>query len=128
MNLTQKKNQWKNLDYKSDNFSLYIKGLLTLNYFDNKIILIGGFNGEFNKPVETFAQIILGDDFEKEIYVENVDRKLKDIQKYKSYIFSNGVTERKDEKGRIYNITFDNDDRIHIFEIRSMTHDVFNFE
>ena len=119
---------WKNLDYKSDNFSLYIKGLLTLNYFDNKIILIGGFNGEFNKPVETFAQIILGDDFEKEIYVENVDRKFKDIQKYKSYIFSNGVTERKDEKGRIYNITFDNDDRIHIFEMQNMGHDVYSFE
>ena len=119
---------WKNLDYKSDNFSLYIKGLLTLNYFDNKIILIGGFNGEFNKPVETFAQIILGDDFEKEIYVENVDRKLKDIQKYKSYIFCNGVTERKDEKGRIYNITFDNDDRIHIFEMQNMGHDVYSFE
>ena len=119
---------WKNLDYKSDNFSLYIKGLLALNYFDNKIILIGGFNGEYNKPVEYFSQIILGEDFENKIFVEKVDRKLKDIQKYKSYIFSNGVIQSNDYKGRIYNIAFDNDDRIHIFQMQNMVHDVFPFE
>ncbi len=119
---------WKNLDYKSDNISLYIKGFLALNYLDNKIILVGGFNGEIQKPIENFIQIILGDDFEKDIYIENVDRKLKDIQKNKSYIFSSNITQRKDEQGRIFNVVYDNDNRIHIFEIQNMIHDVFKFE
>ena len=128
LDLLNENGYWKNLDYKSDNFSLYIKGLLALNYFDNKIILIGGFNGELNKPVENFAQIILGNNFDKEIYVENVDRKLKDIHKNKCYMFSNGYTQRIDEKGRIYNIAYDNDERIHIFEMQNMLHDVISFE
>ena len=119
---------WKNLDYKSDNNSLYIKGFLALNYLDNKIILVGGFNGELEKPIENFIQIILGNNFENEIYIENVDRKLKDIQKNKSYIFSTNITQRKDEQGRIFNVVYDNDNRIHIFEIQNMIHDVFKFE
>jgi hypothetical protein len=128
LDLLNENGYWKNLDYKSDNFSLYIKGLLALNYFDNKIILIGGFNGELNKPVENFAQIILGNNFDKEIYVENVDRKLKDIHKNKCYMFSCGYTQRNDEKGRIYNVAYDNDERIHIFEMQNMVHDVVSFE
>ena len=43
-------------------------------------------------------------------------------------IFNSGITEIIDEKNRLYNIAYDNEDRIHIFEIRTMTHDVFNFE
>ena len=70
----------------------------------------------------------MGEDFENKIFVEKVDRKLKDIQKYKSYIFSNGVIQSNDYKGRIYNIAFDNDDRIHIFQMQNMVHDVFPFE
>ena len=119
---------WNNLNYKSDNLSLYIKGFLALNYSDNKIILIGGFNGELEKNIENFSQIILGNNFENDIYVENVDRKFKDIQKYKSYFFSTGITKYIDDKNRIYNIAFDNNDRIHIFEMQNMGHDVFLFE
>ena len=78
---------WKYLIYNNDNLiSLYIKGLLCINYIDEKIILVGGFNGELNKPVEDFYQLILGHDFEKDCYVESVNRKLKDIQK-KNYIY-----------------------------------------
>ena len=56
---------WKYLIYNNDNLiSLYIKGLLCINYIDEKIILVGGFNGELNKPVEDFYQLILGHDFE----------------------------------------------------------------
>ena len=120
---------WKYLIYNNDNLiSLYIKGLLCINYIDEKIILVGGFNGELNKPVEDFYQLILGHDFEKDCYVELVNRKLKDIQKNKLYMFGSGITEKTDEKNRLYNIVYDNDDRIHVFEIKSMTHDVFNFE
>ena len=128
LDLLNENSLWKNLDYKSDNISLYIKGFLALNYLNNKIIIVGGFNGEFEKPIENFIQIILGENFENEIYIENVDRKLKDIQKYKNYIFSTNITERKDEQGRIFNVAYDNDDRIHIFEIQNMINDVFKFE
>ena len=43
-------------------------------------------------------------------------------------MFGSGITEKTDEKNRLYNIAYDNEDRIHVFEIQTMTHDVFNFE
>ena len=129
LDLLEEGSTWKYLDYKNDKLlSLYIKGLLAINYNDEKIILVGGYNGELNKPVEDFNQLILGNNFETDSYVEDVNRKLKDIQKNKLYIFNSGITEKKDEKDRLYNIAYDNEDRIHIFEIQTMTHDVFNFE
>ncbi len=51
---------WKYLIYNNDNLiSLYIKGLLCINHIDEKIkiILVGGFNGELNKPVEDFYKL-----------------------------------------------------------------------
>ncbi len=129
LDLLEENSMWKYLNYNNDNLlSLYIKGLLSINYNDEKIILVGGFNGELNKPVEEFYQLILGNNFKNDCYVEDVNRKLKDIQKNKLYMFNSGITEKTDEKNRLYNIAYDNDDRIHIFEIRTMTHDVFNFE
>ena len=129
LDLLEEGSTWKYLDYKNDKLlSLYIKGLLAINYNDEKIILVGGYNGELNKPVEDFNQLILGNNFETDSYVEDVNRKLKDIQKNKLYIFNSGITEKKDEKDRLYNIAYDNEDRIHIFEIQTITHDVFDFE
>ena len=129
LDLLTENSNWEYLNYKNEKLlSLYIKGLLTVNYNDVKIILIGGYNGELDKPVEYFSQIILGEDFQNDSYVEDVNRKLKDIQKNKLYIFNSGITEKKDEKNRLYNIAYDNEDRIHVFEIQTMTHDVFNFE
>ena len=61
-------------------------------------------------------------------YVESVNIKLKDIQKNKLYMFGSGITEKTDEKNRLYNIAYYNDDRIHVFEIKFMTHDVFNYK
>ena len=101
---------------------------MSINYNDEKIILVGGFNGELNKPVEEFYQLILGNNFKNDCYVEDVNRKLKDIQKNKLYMFNSGITEKIDEKNRLYNIAYDNEDRIHIFQIQTMTHDVFDFE
>ena len=120
---------WEYLNYKNEKLlSMYIKGLLSINYNDEKIILIGGYNGELNKPIEEFSQLILGNNFIEESYIDKVNRKLKDINKNKLYIFNSGITEIIDEKNRLYNIAYDNEDRIHIFEIRTMTHDVFNYE
>ena len=129
LDLLTENSNWEYLNYKNEKLlSLYIKGLLTVNYNDEKIILIGGYNGELDKPVEYFSQIILGEDFQNDSYIEDVNRKLKDIQKNKLYIFNSGITEKKDEKNRLYNIAYDNEDRIHVFEIQTMAHDVFNFE
>ncbi len=129
LDLLTEDSNWEYLNYKNEYLlSMYIKGLLTINYNDEKIILIGGYNGELNKPIEEFSQIILGNNFKEESYIDKVNRKLKDINKNKLYIFNSGITEIIDEKNRLYNIAYDNEDRIHIFEIRTMTHDVFNFE
>jgi hypothetical protein len=58
LDLLEENSTWKYLHYKNDKLlSLYIKGLLTINYNNEKIIFVGGYNGELNKPVEDFNQI-----------------------------------------------------------------------
>ena len=79
-----KNSSWNYLLYKNESLlSLYINGALGINYNDEKIIVVGGHNGEKNKPVENFYQIIISNDFEKDdkSYVEEVKRKLKEIMK-----------------------------------------------
>ena len=118
---------WKYLKYKNENLlSLKMTGGLSINYNDEKIIYIGGYNGEHNKPLEHFYQIILEENFEKEEnnIVEKIDRKLKDIEKNKKYIFDKGYNTFMNNKD-LYYLAFDNHFRAHIFQINNMAHDIF---
>jgi hypothetical protein len=123
------KSSWKYLSYKNEKLlSLYISGALSINYNDEKIIIVGGNNGKLNKPIESFYQIVINGDFEndKKNYVEEVKRKLKDIEKNKIYLFNKGYNKFL-SKDNLYYMAFDDDLRAHIFQVNKMAHDVFNF-
>ena len=123
------KSSWKYLSYKNEKLlSLYISGTLSINYNDEKIIVVGGNNGKLNKPIECFYQIVISEDFEndKKSYVEEVKRKLKDIEKNKVYLFNKGYNKFLN-KDNLYYMAFDDDLRAHIFQVNNMAHDVFNF-
>lgn len=122
------KNGWKYLKYKNENLiSTYIKGHLGINYNDEKIVIVGGVNGEYNCPEENFIQMMINEDLD-ELKVEKVDRKLKDIYKNTSYMFSCGFMNYKDDKKRLFNVAFDDDNHVHVFGVEKMGHDVFYFE
>jgi hypothetical protein len=122
--------QWEIFNYQinDENISLYIKGLLCINYNNDKIILVGGFNGEKEEFVSNFYQIVLNDNNDSEGYIEEVNRKLKDFGKNKGYIYKTQSREYLDEKNNNCIAIFDNEDKIHLFEINSMTHDIFSLD
>ena len=125
-----KNSSWNYLLYKNESLlSLYISGALGINYNDEKIIIVGGNNGEKNIPIENFYQIIISNDFEKDdkSYVEEVKRKLKDIDKNKSYLFNKGCHIFSDSNN-IYYMAYDNKLRAHLFQISNMGHDIFYYD
>lgn len=125
-----KNNSWNYLMYKNESLlSLYISGAMGINYNDEKIIVVGGNNGEKNKPIENFYQIVINNDFEKDdkSYVEEVKRKLKDIDKNKNYIFNKGCHIFSDNNN-IYYMAYDNKLRAHLFQISNMAHDIFYYD
>ena len=116
--------------YKNESLlSLYISGAIGINYNDEKIIVVGGHNGEKNKPIENFYQIVISNDFEKDdkSYVEEVKRKLKDIDKNKNYLFNKGCHIFSDNND-IYYMAYDNKLRAHLFQISNMAHDIFTYD
>ena len=124
------KSSWKYLYYKNENLlSLYITDALGMNYNDEKIIIVGGNDGKENIPNEYFYQIILCEDFQNndKSYVEKVQRKLKDINKNKCYLFNKGYNIFSNNKN-LYYMAFDNNLRSHLFQISNMAHDVFCFD
>ena len=125
-----KNSSWNYLLYKNESLlSLYISGALGINYNDEKIIIVGGNNGEKNIPIENFYQIIISNDFEKDdkSYIEEVKRKLKDIDKNKSYLFNKGCHIFSDSNN-IYYMAYDNKLRAHLFQISNMGHDIFYYD
>ena len=125
-----KNNSWNYLLYKNERLlSLYISGAMGINYNDEKIIVVGGNNGEKNKPIENFYQIVISNDFEKDdkSYVEEEKRKLKDIDKNKSYLFNKGYHIFSDNNN-LYYMAYDNKLRAHLFQISNMAHDIFYYD
>ena len=126
LDLNEENGEWKYLKYNNlDLIGCYIKGSISVNHQDKKIILVGGIN-EANEPLKTFIQIIFPDSENiTDAYVENVDRNFKDIAKNDVYTFSTGFTKFIDNENREFNVAFDNTNNIHVFEVKNMAHDVF---
>lgn len=120
---------WKYLKYKNTNLlKMNICGFMSMNYKNEKIIIFGGINGIEQNPVKKFYQIILGKDFEKNSYVEEINRKPKDIYKNKCYYFSNGMGHFEDENKNNYYIAFDNNYNVHVLRINNMLeHDIYYY-
>ena len=117
---------WKYLNYNNPNLiSLNIHNLFCVNYLDNKIVIIGGYNGKDNKNINKFIQIIFDkDNFENNIRVEETDRKLNGIDMNKKYLLCNGHKSYRDKNDTIYEV-FDSEFNCHLFKENKIEHDVF---
>ena len=122
-----KESSWKYLKYKNENLlSLYLNFSFAINYKDEKIIIVGGNNGQNKKPNEYFYQLIISKNFEnnKNSYIEKSNRKSKDINKNKCYLFNKGYSIIS-YKNNFFYMAFDDNLRLHLFNDSNMAHDVF---
>jgi hypothetical protein len=125
-----KESSWKYLKYKNENLlSLHLNFSFCINYKDEKIIIVGGNNGHEKKPNEYFYQLIISKNFEKNknSYIEKTNRKLKDINKNKCYLFNKGHSIISHKNNSFY-MAFDDNLRLHLFNDNTMGHDVFYSE
>ena len=130
LNKNQIIHKWKYLKYKNENLiDLNIKHFLCLNYIDNKIIIIGGYNGNKQKSDKNYIEIQLIGNFEKDgkYLIKRSEKKLKDIDKYNNYIFNKGESIIFDGVDNIkYNAGFDSEYRCHIIQhSQNLTHNIY---
>ena len=129
---------WKYLNFvnKDNLIKMNICNGYALNFNDNKIILLGGYNGLENKCEQYFTQIILAneDDLQNNInntIIERTERKFKDIDKRKKYYFNGGgniIIENNNDlesNKKIYFSSFDNEFNCHVIQISNLAHDVY---
>ena len=125
--------EWKYLKYKDKNLlNLDIKGHLCFNYFDEKIIFFGGFNGYKNEVIDCFYQLILPENYNieeniEESCIEPLRQKLKDISKNRIYYFGkdNGAMFEYNQNN-IFFAAFDSNYYIHFIDINNnLKHNIY---
>jgi hypothetical protein len=129
--MTNKLNpSWKCL--KCNNFVLKIKNFFCFSN-NNKIIIIGGkkYNSENDEKKEkynnNFIKIIFEEknlDINKNIKIEELIGKIKDINKNKNYLFLDIGKKYEEQNGTHYQV-FDSKNNCHIFKGNNNTHDIF---
>ena len=129
--ISKKDSNWRYLNYNNLKWiSLNISNFYCINYDDNKIIVVGGYNGKENKYNQKFIQIILDKDennLGNNIYVEETDRKLKDIDMNKKYNFNKGYKMYYNKNNEIFYEIFDDNFNCHLFQASNIAHDLFYF-
>ena len=123
--------EWRILSYKDNNsLNLFIKGLSCFNYFDEKIIFFGGFNGYKNEAVDCFYQLNLPENFnidenKETIYIEPLGKKLNDIDKNGIYYFGNnsGTIFEVNRNNKFF-VALDSNYFAHIFDINNLKHEI----
>ena len=129
---------WKYLNFvnKDNLLKMNICNGYALNFNDEKIILLGGYNGLENKDEQYFTQIILAntDDLDNNMnktIIERTERKFKDIDKRKRYYFNGGgniiIGNNNDLENNkvIYFSRFDDVFNCHVVQISNLAHDVY---
>ena len=130
--------KWKYLKYKNEEMiSMFIKGHIA-GVFGERIIVVGGVNGNDNAPEENFIVISFDSNDErddndddrkyKELKVEKVERKVKDIYKNSAYMFGTSFSEIHDDNGREFMLAFDDDNHVHCIQKGNLGHDVYYAE
>ena len=130
LDINEKDSNWKYLKYNNQNLSsLNISNFFCINYNDEKIIIVGGYNENENKYNNKFIQINLDSNFDNNSTIEEIERKLKDIDFYKKFIFYNNGYKNyinKNNNAIFYGI-FDNNLNCHLFQSSNLAHDIFYF-
>ena len=130
LDIDDKDAYWKYLNYNNQSLiPLDISNFFCINYNDEKIILIGGYNENENKYNDKFIQINLESNFENNCLIEETERKLKDIDFNKKIIFYNNGYKSyfKKNKNEIFYGIFDNNLNCHLFQSSNLAHDIFYF-
>ena len=134
LNINDKDSFWNYLKYSNPNLiNLYISNSFCINFDEKKIIIIGGYNGKDNKYNDKFIQIIFDNDFDyyknsnQNIIIEESERKLKDININKKYIFSNNGYRKICKNNKIFHEIFDSNYNCHLFQISNMSQDIYYF-
>ena len=123
--------EWRYLKYKDINrLNIFIKGHLCFNYFDEKIIFFGGFNGYKNEAVDSFYQLNLAENFNleqnnEECRVEKIGKKVSDIYKNRIYYFGNSAGLYLElNHNRIIFASIDNNYYAHILDMNNFEHSI----
>ena len=123
--------EWRILSYKDNNsLNLFIKGHSCFNYFDEKIIFFGGFNGYKNEAIDCFYQLNIPENFDvddnnEDIYVEPLDKKLSDINKNRIYYFGNNSGEIIEiNRDNTFFASLDSNYYAHIFDVNKLKHSI----
>ena len=88
LSLYPNSNKWQYLNYLNNNsINMNICGFACINYFDEKIIVLGGINGIEKKPVDKIYKIYLDKNFfegNENNYLEEI-KEINDIYQNKCY-------------------------------------------
>ena len=128
--INNKEKGWKYFKYKNPNLlQMNICGFMSMNYKNEKIIIFGGINGIEQNPVKKFYQINIDNNFDKNTFVEEINKKPKDIYKNKCYYFSNGIVQFEEENKNLFFTGFDNHYNVHIIKLNNMiNHEIYYFD
>ena len=123
-----KNSEWNYMKYKDNENLINISHFMCVNSKDEKIFIFGGKNESVEKFNDNIYEIILGSDFEKDSFAKMTNFKLKDLSKNNGYCFSNSYQIYKDENNDDSICIFDNKSNAHIIQVKTMSHNVYNFE
>ena len=123
-----KNSEWNYMKYKDNENLINISHFMCVNSKDEKIFIFGGKNESVEKFNDNIYEIILGSDFENDSFAKMTNFKLKDLSKNNGYCFSNSYQIYKDENNDDSICIFDNKSNAHIIQVKTMSHNVYNFE
>ncbi len=101
---------------------------LCLQFSDNKLVLVGGYNGNTQNNEKYYIEVNITQNFEngEDNNIVRSNKKIKEIEKNDKYIFSNGKTEIFDEINNIfYHVGFDNEYHCHVFQSNNSFHNIY---
>lgn len=118
--------KWKSINIlNKSNLNLHLKGH-SIFYIekDKRFVLLGGMEGENDKPNETYLDILI--EKNKTVEIKPTRRKLFSISKNKLYSFSNDAIGKSIEEKEIG--FYDSKKRMHYLNRKNMLHDIFYFD
>ena len=118
--------KWELLKYSNDqHISTFIKSHSLIKISNRDILIIGGYDGKNEVPIETFLKFdnMLG-------CITPVDRKLPDIMVKHFYNFQkdSSFVPFVDVNDRLHFASIDDMDNVHVVEVKTLQYDVFKFD
>ena len=118
---------WEEIKIKKndDHLSARIKSHTAICFNKNNLLFFGGYDGTNDEPIENFFELNL-----EEMSLSSIGRKYRDINQNHFYNFQqdSSMIPFIDFKDRKHFACFDENDRIHAFDLTTMNYDIFYFD